>query len=98
MRKIRELRATRVLLASTPGEYNHRQLALLEHALKDPSSHFTVVSHSTSHNVSPETARQDLSNLTERGLFDQRREGRRFIWRPVNQLAEKIASAHDLDP
>jgi Fic family protein len=95
-RKVRELRSTRVLLASTPGEYNHRQLALLELALKDSSSYFTVVSHSTSHNVSPETARQDLSNLAERGLLDQHREGKRFVWRPVNQLAEKIASARDL--
>jgi Fic family protein len=95
-RKVRELRTTRVLLASTPGEYNHRQLALLELALKDPSCHFTVVSHSTSHNVSPETARQDLSNLAERGLLDQRREGKRFVWQPINQLAEKIASARGL--
>jgi DeoR/GlpR family transcriptional regulator of sugar metabolism len=54
------------------------------------------VSHSTSRNVSPETARQDLSNLAERGLLDQHREGKRSVWRPVNQLAEKIASASDL--
>src|SRR5215470_6089855 len=95
-RKVRELRTTRALLAATPGEYNHRQLALLELALKDQSSHFTVVSHSTSHNISPETARQDLNNLAEMGLLDQRREGKRFVWRPIDQLAEKIASASDL--
>jgi len=95
-RKVRELRATRVLLASTPGEYNHRQLALLELALKDQSSCFTVISHSNSHDVSPETARQDLNNLAERGLLDQRREGKRFIWRPIDQLAKKIAGSSRL--
>jgi len=91
-RKVRELRETRLLLAATPGEYNHRQLALLELALKDPSSHFTVLSHSTSHNVSPETARQDLTNLAERGLVERGKEGRKFVWFPAEQLAERIAS------
>ena len=95
-RKIRELRTTRMLLASTPGEYNHRQLALLELAMKNPSASFTVVSHSTSHNVSPETARQDLGSLTARGLLDQRREGKRFVWRPVEELAEKISRSREL--
>lgn len=35
-RKVKELRETRVLLSATPGEYNYRQLALLELAIKDP--------------------------------------------------------------
>jgi Fic family protein len=92
-RKVRELRQTRLLLAAIPGEYNHRQLALLELALKDPASHFTVLSHSTSHNISPETARHDLNDLTERRLLERHKPGRKFVWRPAEQLAERIASA-----
>lgn len=95
-RKVREIRETKLLLASTPGEYNYRQLALLELALKDPSSYFTVLSHGTSHNVSPETARQDLTYLTKRGLLRCRREGKKFVWYPVENLTEKIASARSL--
>lgn len=92
-RKVGELRDTRLLLASTPGEYNHRQLALLELALKDPSAHFTVLSHAMSHNVSPETARQDLNSLTDRGLLECQKQGRKFTWKPAGHLAERIASA-----
>ena len=95
-RKVRELRETRLLLASTPGEYNHRQLALLELALKDTSSHFTVLSHSTSHNVSPETARQDLASLTDRGLLECYKRGRKFVWQPAAHLADRIASGRAL--
>jgi Fic family protein len=80
-------------LASTPGEYNYRQLALLELALKDPSSYFTVLSHGTSHEISPETARQDLNDLTKRGLLEFRREGKKFVWHPAEKLSERIASA-----
>jgi hypothetical protein len=41
-RKASELRETRLLLSATPGEYNHRQLAALELAIKDPSSSYTA--------------------------------------------------------
>jgi Fic family protein len=92
-RKVQELRHTKLLLSATPGEYNHRQLALLELALKDSSSYFTVKSHGASHKVSSETARQDLNNLTERGLLECRKEGKKFVWRPTHRLAEKIAAA-----
>jgi len=89
-RKVKELRETRVFLASTPGEYNHRQLALLERALKEPSHSFTAQSHALSHNVSTETARQDLVNLTRRGLLTQERIKRQFVWHPVKNLADMI--------
>jgi Fic family protein len=92
-RKVLEIRETRLLLASTPGEYNYRQLALLELALKDSSSYFTVLSHGTSHRVSPETARQDLNDLTNRGLLECGREGKKFVWHPAEKLSGKIASA-----
>ena len=90
-RKVRELRRTRLLLSATPGEYNHRQLALLDHALKDATAGVTVLSHATSHGVSPETARQDLSDLTARRLLTQTKLGKKYVWHPVDDLAERIA-------
>jgi len=95
-RKVRELRRTRLLLAAMPGEYNHRQLALLELALKDTSAQFTVLSHAMSHNISPETARQDLNSLADRRLLECHKQGRKFTWRPAGHLAERIASAGTL--
>jgi Fic family protein len=89
-RKVKELRETRVLLSATPGEYNHRQLALLELAIKDPQSMFTIESHARSHNVSFETARQDLHDLDKRGLLSRSKVGRHFTWSPASDLPSVI--------
>jgi Fic family protein len=89
-RKVQELRETRVLLAATPGEYNYRQLALLELAMKNPQAAFTIQSHSRSHNVTGETARNDLRNLEERGLLVRSKSGRHFAWSPAPNLASLI--------
>ena len=92
-RKVEELRETRVLLSAVPGEYNHRQLALLELAIKDPGAIFTIESHSRSHRVSHETARNDLRDLEIRSLLRQSKSGKRFIWRPAENLASIIRQA-----
>jgi Fic family protein len=91
-RKVRELRETRVLLAATPGEYNHRQLALLELAIREPSTSrvFNARSRSRSHNVSGETARHDLMDLESRGLLVHAKSGRQFVWRPARDLSASI--------
>lgn len=89
-RKVRELRETRVLLSATPGEYNHRQLALLELAIKEPHSAFTIESHGRSHSVSHETARNDLRNLESRGLLSRFKVGRHFAWSPAQDLPSVI--------
>jgi Fic family protein len=92
-RKVKELRETRVLLSAVPGEYNHRQLALLELAIKDPSAVFTIESHARSHRVSHETARNDLRELVSRSLLRQSKSGKKFIWRPAENLASVIRNA-----
>lgn len=89
-RKVEELRETRILLSAVPGEYNHRQLALLELAIKDPQAVFTVDSHARSHNVSYETARSDLRELEHRSLLRQSKSGRQFIWQPAQNLPALI--------
>jgi Fic family protein len=89
-RKVQELRETRVLLSATPGEYNHRQLALLELAIKEPQTIFTIESHARSHNVSYETSRSDLRNLEERSLLQQSKLGRQFVWQAADNLASLI--------
>ncbi len=89
-RKAEELREVQQRMRATPGEYNYRQLALLEHAVRNPNAIFTAHSHSSSHNVSEQSARNDLAALESRGLVSKRRFGRRYGWVPVGDLSERL--------
>jgi Fic family protein len=55
-------------LRNTKG-LNYRQLALLSHALREPTTVYTVRSHQNSHNVSYNTARSDLRALVGKGFL-----------------------------
>jgi Fic family protein len=59
---------------------NHRQLALLSHALKHPGREYTFESHRSSHNVSYGTARTDLLDLAKHGLLVEQKIGRSFTF------------------
>ncbi|MDQ2883572.1 MAG: Fic family protein [Actinomycetota bacterium] len=89
-RKMQEVRDFQQSVALMPGQFNHRQLAILEHAVKSPGASYTNQSHSGSHNVSPETARLDLTDLERKGLLAKRRVGQTYVWSPVPGLAEKL--------
>ncbi len=91
-RKMDELKDLQRSLATMPGEFNHRQLALIEHAIKNPIAHYSAISHATSHNVARETARQDLIHLQERGLLIRRKMGKSFIWIPVPDITGHLRS------
>jgi Fic family protein len=97
-RKVQELRETRVLLSAIPGEYNNRQLALLEAAIREPETVFTIESHARSHNISYETSRSDLRDLEERSLLRRSKSGRQFVWRSADNLASLIRKSQFGDP
>jgi Fic family protein len=88
-RKIAEVRDVERLLQDTDG-LNHRQLALLTDAVRNPDGAYTFGSHATSHRVTHETARSDLSDLDGRGLLLRRSKGRGYIFEPVPDLAERL--------
>jgi Fic family protein len=88
--KMEELRDLQQSLARTAGEFNYRQLALLENAVKDPSGRYTAISHSTSHNVTAETARLDLTDLERRDLLNRHKLGRAHVWTPVDDLPKRL--------
>lgn len=73
--------------------FNHRQLAILKHALKFPYSQYTVAGHQESHGVSYQTANNDLAQLHQRGLLNRKRISKAFVFSPVPDLPEKLGNA-----
>lgn len=91
-RKMAEVQRTEHLLKGS-AEFNHRQMALLSHALRHPDQIYTVKSHSSSHNVVPETARTDLLGLEKQGLLTRRRMGKAFGFSPAKNLASQLEAS-----
>ena len=91
-RKTAELRQLQTKLIGSNREFNHRQLALLQHALRDPSALFTMSSHARAHSSSLETARQDLLDLVGKDLLLRRRSGREFQFLPVKDIAQRLGA------
>lgn len=94
--KMRELQQTERLLQRS--ELNHRQLALLSHALRHPDADYTYHSHATSHRVVRQSARRDLLELAEQGYLQQRKVGRTVHFRPVEDLAGRLSEAGPAQP
>lgn len=88
-RKVREIRDVERLMRGS-AQLNHRQLALLTDAMRDPSASYTLRSHATSHRVTTETARTDLLQLYEKELLERRRDGRHHVFSPAPGLAERL--------
>ena len=71
-------------------DFNHRQLALLSHALRHPHQRYTLDTHRISHAVSRQTARNDFMALVSAGLLTEKRVSRRLIFRPAPDIAERL--------
>jgi len=71
---------------------NHRQRALLSHALRHPRHRYTIASHRQSHNVTYETARRDLTELAATGLLVQSKVGKRFVFEASGALTEQLGA------
>jgi len=88
---VHELRSAQESLRVLPTQFNHRQLAVLSHALEHPGFNYTAESHAHSHRVTNQTARSDLHALTKAQLLIQERRGRQYVWVVPQDLHERIA-------
>ena len=71
--------------------YNHRELALLSHALRKSNTEYTVKSHQRSHNIAYATARADLLHLEKEGLLIKKQVGKKtFTFYPPRDFEERI--------
>ena len=89
-RKIEEIQETEELLRSSVA-LNHRQLALLGHALRHPGMRYSIESHRVSHDVTYQTARTDLLDLAEKQLLSKTKRGKTFLFTAPQDLAERLA-------
>lgn len=88
-RKIAESREITTLLHGSSA-LNHRQLLVIQNALNDPSEPFTIKAQSRRHRVTYESARSDLLSLEALGLFSKERIGKKYVFRPVPDLKERL--------
>lgn len=70
---------------------NHRQAALVLHALRHPGHRYTIASHEQSHGVVYQTARTDLLNLAERGLLSRSMRGKQMVFVSPKDLPARLA-------
>jgi Fic family protein len=88
-RKIQEVQEVEALVRGDSG-LNHRQRALLGDALRDAQATYTIHGHQIAHGVVYQTARSDLLELADRGLLNQRRAGKVFIFTPAEDLGARL--------
>jgi Fic family protein len=70
--------------------FNHRQQAVIIHAMKHPLQEYTFASHQRSHMVAYATSRKDLLGLVERGVLTQEALGKAMVFRPVPDLEARL--------
>jgi Fic family protein len=91
VRKSRETRSSVNLLEGL-STLNHRQQALLSHAIRHPNSRYTIAGHRTRHATAYNTARTDLLDLAERHLLEQRKIGRAMVFVAPADLKKRLGS------
>ena len=94
-RKMDEQQTAERLLRTAPrlaDALNHRQVALLSHALRHGAYGYSVASHQRSHQITQQTARTDLLKLAQLDLLAQRKRGRAFVFYAPDDLRQRIES------
>lgn len=71
---------------------NHRQQALVGHALKHAQIEYTIEVHRRSHDVTYATARADLLQLVELGLLVSGKRGRKFVFEATPDLSRRLSA------
>jgi Fic family protein len=90
-RKSAETRACLNALQKHP-ELNHRQQALIAHAVRHPGYAYKIAGHGTRHAVTYATARADLLGLAKLRFLEQRKAGRAFVFVAPKDLEARLRS------
>ena len=90
-RRVSEISEVERLLHGVPG-LNHRQLAVIGEALRDPDAYFTIAGHVRVQRVAYQSARTDLLGLEDLGVFRRVQSGKKFEFWPVDDLSDRLRS------
>ena len=88
-RKTREARESERILKDM-RHLNHRQQALVGHALRHSGAAYTIEGHQRSHDTAYNTARMDLLNLAAQGLFQQSKSGSKMVFHASTSLEQML--------
>ncbi len=88
-RKAAEVRTVESLLHGSTL-LNHRQTVAISNVLRGAQATFTIQAHARFHRVATQSARTDLLGLEALGLFTKRRAGKKFVFTPIPDLAERL--------
>lgn len=94
-RKATEIKSVEALIKNShtlQQILNHRQIALINRALKRPDAIFYIESHRGAHNVTYDTARTDLLKLLDLGLLVRSKTGKAFVFSAVDDLDQKLVN------
>ncbi len=91
-RKTRESRDTAKVLRDL-RHLNHRQQALMGHALRHPATTYTIEGHQKSHGVAYNTARTDMLGLADHGLLLQGKSGKKMVFHAQDDLPRILQSS-----
>ncbi|MGR9106978.1 MAG: Fic family protein, partial [Gammaproteobacteria bacterium] len=70
---------------------NHRQIALISHAIHNPGAIYTIESHKASHRITYPTARSDLLRLAELRLVEKRKIRRTFVFVAIENVEARLS-------
>lgn len=88
-RKSSETRACMNVLQAHP-DLNHRQQAVLAHAVRHPSFSYTIAGHMARHAIVYDTARLDLLDLAKRGFLTQGKKGKSLAFIAPSDLEKRL--------
>ena len=84
--KTKSVQLIETVLRKSTLKFNHRQISLLSHALRNPNAEYSIKAYQNTNNIVYETARADLQYLEEQGLLLKRKMGRSFVYYPSDQI------------
>lgn len=90
-RKIEETRGIEALINGSP-HLNHRQIAMVGEALRDPGEPFTITAQQRRHGVTYQSARTDLLGLESLGLLTKQKIGKKFVFWAMADLPDRLRS------
>jgi hypothetical protein len=72
------------------AELNHRQQAIISHAVRHPGFTYNIAGHMARHDIVYATARLDLLGLAERRFLEQRKAGRALVFIAPPDLEKRL--------